>query len=340
MVGPEWVRTTDEDLATYLDVFPIGDAARHASPAVVAPRTTEEVRAVVRIANELAVPLWPISRGKNFGYGGAAPVLGGSVILDLTRMNRIVEVNEKLAHCVIEPGVGFYDLYEHLEREKIKLWISPPGNSLGSVLGNALEHGSGISPYGDHAMNLCGLEVVLANGDVVRTGMGAMSNNPSFHLYRHAFGPGWDQMFTQSNFGVVTRAGMALMPEPPAVLTMSLELPNEDDIRWIVDVLGPLRTAGVIRQSCTVRNYLRAAALNSQRSDWYDGRGALPDAVIQQILQKLNIGWWNGQSAALRAARGQRRARARDRGGVRKAYGTQVPDHALAAGRSDDESRP
>ena len=92
VVGPEWVKTTSDDVAAYLDVFAIGDAARHASPAIVAPQSTEEVRAVVRIANELAVPLWPISRGKNFGYGGAAPVLGGSVILDLTRMNRIIEV--------------------------------------------------------------------------------------------------------------------------------------------------------------------------------------------------------------------------------------------------------
>jgi 4-cresol dehydrogenase (hydroxylating) flavoprotein subunit len=134
---------------------------------------------------------------------------------------------------------------------------------------------------------------VVGKGDLVRTGMGAMADNPSFHLYRHGYGPGWDQVFTQSNFGVVTRGGMWMMPEPPAALTMNLELPHVDDIGWIVDVLGPLRTAGVIRQACTVRNFMRAAALNSRRSDWYDGDGALPDAVIGEILAKLGVGWWN-----------------------------------------------
>jgi 4-cresol dehydrogenase (hydroxylating) len=293
VVGKDWVLSSDADRAHYQDVYAIGATTDYAAGAAVAPASVEEVQALVRIANETGVPLWPISRGKNFGYGGAAPVLGGSVVVDLTRMNRIIDVDEKRACCVLEPGVGFYDLHRHLRDNGIALWLSSPGNSLGSVIGNALEHGTGITPYGDHALNLCGLEVVMPDGALVRTGMGAMPDNPTWHTARHGFGPDWDLMFTQSNFGIVTRAGMWLMPEPEATLGMSMELPNAGDIAWLVDTLGRLRTAGIIRQSTTIRNFMRAAAMSSQRQEWYDGEGALPDAVIEQILRKLEVGWWN-----------------------------------------------
>ena len=293
VVGKDWVLAGQSDREGYLDPYALGDGRGHLPGAAVAPASTEEVQAVLRIANELKVPVWPISRGKNFGYGSASPVRAGTVMLDLTRMNRILELDEKLAYCVVEPGVGFYDLWDAIQREKLKLWLSPPGNSWGSVLGNALEHGNANTPYGDQSFNLCGLEVVLANGERVRTGMGAMTNAPSFHLYKHAFGPNWDQLFTQSNFGVVVNAGMWLMPEPEATLSLNMEIPKAEDIEWVVDTLGPLRTAGVLRQVCSVRNYMRAATLNSQRSEWYTGPGAMPESVIQAIQARYKVGWWN-----------------------------------------------
>src|SRR5689334_183458 len=87
-VGSDWVFATDLDRDTYLDHYAVNEAA-HAPSAAVAPLTAAEVQAVLRIANKYKVPLWPISRGKNFGYGGAAPLLKGSVVLDLSRMKKI-----------------------------------------------------------------------------------------------------------------------------------------------------------------------------------------------------------------------------------------------------------
>jgi 4-cresol dehydrogenase (hydroxylating) len=74
------------------------------------PRRVEEVQAIIRIANQHKTPLWPVSRGKNLGYGAASPKEKGDIILDLSRMNRILDVNEKQASCLIEPGVGYFDL--------------------------------------------------------------------------------------------------------------------------------------------------------------------------------------------------------------------------------------
>jgi len=293
VVGRQWVLASDEDRETYLDIYAAGDEADHAPSAAVAPESTEQVQAIVRLANAHRIPLWPISRGKNFGYGGSAPRMSGTVILDLGRMKRILEVNEPLGYCIIEPGVGFYDLHDYLTARKIPLWMSIPGNGWGSVVGNALERGFAATPYGDHTANICGMEVVLPSGDLVRTGMGAMANSRAWPLFKHGFGPSWDQIFVQSNYGVVTRLALWLMPQPEEVLTLTMSVPEPDDLGWLIDVLTPLRIRGVLEHPIGITSYLSAATTTSQRSEWYQGEGAIPESVIREIMSKRAVGWWN-----------------------------------------------
>jgi 4-cresol dehydrogenase (hydroxylating) len=174
VVGNEWV-FTGAHMDSYRDPYPLtGDESLYRAYAAVAPSSTEQVQDIVRAANEFRIPLWPVSRGKNFAYGGAAPVLSGSVVLDLNRMNRILEVSEKFGYALVEPGVSYFDLYNHIREKGLKLWLDVPDPGWGSVIGNALDHGVGYTPYGDHFGMQCGMEVVLANGEVVRTGMGAL----------------------------------------------------------------------------------------------------------------------------------------------------------------------
>ncbi|MEO0032752.1 MAG: hypothetical protein RIS94_2510 [Pseudomonadota bacterium] len=292
-IGAQNVFFSDEDRAAYSDHF-AADETRHRPGAAVAPGSAEEVQEIVRIANRHRVPLWTISRGKNFGYGGAAPVAKGSVVLDLTRLKKI-EIDEHSGTVLVEPGVGFFDLYDHIQQRKLPLWLSVPGNSWGSVAGNALDRGVGYTPFGDHAAQICGLEVVLPTGDLVRTGMGAMAGSPNWQLYRNGFGPGWDQMFCQSNFGIVTKLGLWLMPEPEAVLGYDIEFDKIDDLGWAVDTIAALRREGVIRQSPSMGNWLRSAAVMTTRSQWTDSKGALGEDAITAIRKRFNIGWWSVQ---------------------------------------------
>jgi 4-cresol dehydrogenase (hydroxylating) len=293
VVGREWVLATDEDRETYLDIYAPGDEASHAPAAAVCPASAEEVQAVMRVANEHGVPLWPIARGKNYGYGGAAPVMAGTVMLDMTRMKRILEVDAKLGFCLIEPGVGFFDLHDYLSRNGIPLWMGIPGNAWGSVIGNALERGFSSTPYGEHCSSLCGLEVVLPTGELVRTGTGAMSNSATWPVFKYGFGPSWDQLFVQSNFGVVTKAGFWLMPEPESTLNMSLRVPKPEDMGWLVDTLTPLRLQRVLEHNVGITSYMGSATMSSQRVEWYDGPGALPESAVQAIMDKTGAGWWN-----------------------------------------------
>src|SRR6185312_15935296 len=129
-----------------------GEASEKVASAAVAPESVEQVQAIVRTAGKYKVPLYTISTGRNLAYGGSAPVYSGSVVLDLKRMNRILEVNEDNACCLVEPGVSYFDLYRHIRERGLKLWIDPPDPGWGSLIGNSLDHGAGYTnaPYRDH----------------------------------------------------------------------------------------------------------------------------------------------------------------------------------------------
>ncbi len=132
-VGKDWVFTSDEDVDLYRDAYsPFWDEPEERiASAAVAPDTVEEVQKVVRIANQYKVPIYPISTGRNLGYGGSAPNYSGSVVLDLKRMNRILDVSERNASALVEPGVSYFDLYRYIQDRGIKLWVDVPGPRLG-----------------------------------------------------------------------------------------------------------------------------------------------------------------------------------------------------------------
>lgn len=292
-VGRQWVFDSDEDRHSYTDHFSLGDPNEHEPAAAVAPASVPELQAVLKVANRYKIPVWPISMGKNFAYGGAAPRLKGSVILDLKRMNRVLEINEELGYALVEPGVNFFDFYKALDARGMRVWMSGPAHSWGSVIGNALEHGVGYTPYGVHADMICGMEVVLANGEIVRTGQGAVAGSQEWQLYKHGYGPVWDGVFTQSNFGIVTKMGIWLMPEPEAMAGVTIKIPNESGLALLVDTLRPLRMNDTINATYTIANGVRQISRVRSRDRIYRGRDHLPKDVIAEQLKKQGDGWWS-----------------------------------------------
>ncbi len=248
-VGDEWVFTTQEDVDLYRDAYsPLrGLPDDRTASASVAPGTAKEVQAVVRIANRHGIPLYTISTGKNLGYGGAAPAYSGSVILDLKRMNRIIEVDDSRHFAIVEPGVSYFDLYNYIQERGLKVWIDCPDPGWGSLIGNALDHGVGhtTSRFRNHFDAHCGMEVVLANGEVVRTGMGALPGSATWAQFKNGFGPVIDGIFSQSNFGIVTKMGFWLMPEPEAVQHAAVLAPKYDDLHAVVELLKRIENGGI-----------------------------------------------------------------------------------------------
>ncbi|MDX1563464.1 MAG: FAD-binding oxidoreductase, partial [Gammaproteobacteria bacterium] len=244
IVGADWVFRTDADVALYRDAYsPLwGEPEERYASAAVAPDTVEQVQAIVGVANEFQLPLYPISTGRNLTYGGSAPVYSGSVVLDLKRMNRILDVNERDKTCLVEPGVSYFDMYRYLRQNNIRLWIDTADPGWGGLIGNALDRGGGYTGVDvrDHFDAHCGMEVVLPTGELVRTGMGASASSTTWQLFKYGMGPWVDGIFSQSNFGIVTKMGFWLMEEPEAAKQVSITVPRRADGIAFIDTIHSL----------------------------------------------------------------------------------------------------
>jgi (+)-pinoresinol hydroxylase len=290
-VGKEWVFTSDEDVALYRDAYSpfLGEPDEIVASAAVAPDTVEQVQQVVKIANNYKVPIYTISTGKNLGYGGSAPVLSGSVVLDLKRMNRILEVNENNAYALVEPGVTYFDLYRYIQEKGLKLWIDVPDPGWGSPVGNSLDRGGGylMAQYRNHFDSHCGMEIVLANGEIIRTGMGAMPGAKTWQEYKTGFGPWVDGIFSQSNFGVVTKMGFWLMPEPDAYLSGVVYVSRRDDLIPLIETLNYLENTRVTNGMPDLGSPLLHIPMISEIAEWNEGNGPPPpDAELAALLAK------------------------------------------------------
>jgi hypothetical protein len=293
-IGKEWVFTSNEDVALYRDAYSplMGEPDEIVASAAVAPDGVEEVQKVVRIANRYKIPIYPVSTGKNLGYGGSAPVLSGSVVLDLKRMNRILEVNERNAYALVEPGVSYFDLYRYIQEKGLKLWVDVPDPGWGSPIGNSLDRGGGylMPQYRNHFDSHCGMEVVLADGEVMRTGMGALPGAQTWQEYKSGFGPWIDGMFSQSNFGVVTKMGFWLMPEPDSYLSGTVTVPRHDDLIPLVNILNYLENTRVTNGMPDLASPLLGIPMLSEFAARFD-QGSTPfdrpqDAELTALIAK------------------------------------------------------
>lgn len=297
IAGERWASSAQTDREQYIDPYNPGDALEFVSGGFVAPASVEEVQAIVKVANKYKLPLWPVSTGKNLAYGGAAPLVPGTVVLDLKRMNRIIEVNEELAYVIVEPGVSFFDLYRYFQEKGHKLWMSVPGPGWGSVIGNGLERGIGYGYFSDHFVSSAGLEIVLPNGELLRSGMGAMSNNSSAALLACGFGPSIEGLFTQSNYGVVTKMARHLLPEPEYYLSCEVNCQFDEGLEQIVEKLRPFKLDETIHNPIVISNLELIASFLSVRSQWYEGEGPIPDSILPTVQEKLKLGRWNASFA-------------------------------------------
>lgn len=127
--------------------------------------------------------------------------------------------------------------------------------------------------------------------------MGGLPKSNTWQVFKWGYGPYLDGIFTQSNYGVVTKLGFWLMPAPPVYKPFLIQFDNEEDVVEIVDVLRPLRIRGVIPNSCVIAHALYEAPVVARRSDYYTGPGTIPDEAVKKIMQDHRLGVWNVYAA-------------------------------------------
>ena len=225
-------------------------AWRHRIAGVLLPRSVAEVQGIVRISRERGAVLCPVSCGKNWGYGSRLPAEEqGTVLLDLSRMDGIRNADElsvRNAAAEIEPGVTQGQMARFLRERDLPLLFNVTGaGQATSLLGNSLERGVGY--FGLRTQDLSDLEVVLGTGEILRTGMGALSAEAKgrFH-YPFGLGPSLDGLFFQSTFGIVTSAGFRLIPRRPCHVTLIIKLKPGTSFAKFVETLGHLRRQGLV----------------------------------------------------------------------------------------------
>jgi len=226
-------------------------------PLVVRPRGPDEVQKIVASANTHGVALYPFSQGKNWGLGSKLPVVDGCILVDLRQMNQILDVNTTFGYAVVQPGVTQKQLSDHLRQMGAPFYMDVTGSGQDtSVIGNTTERGVAYNSL--RADKLLGLEVVLGNGEVLKTGFGHYPNSKVAALCKYGTGPALDQVFPQSNYGIVVQATVELLPVPEYQSTFLLNIRDEADLAPTVDALRKLTQAGVLESVVHIGNRRRS----------------------------------------------------------------------------------
>lgn len=203
VVGQANVRADHGALVTYAtDATPL---RRGRPDLVVLPATTEEVAAVLALANEARVPVVPRGSGTNLS-GGAVPLRGG-IVLVLTRMNRVLEISETDLVAVCQPGVRTIELGEAAAARGLLFPPDPGSQSTATIGGNVAECAGGLRAlkYGVTRDYVLGVEAVLATGEVIRSGGRLVKDVAGYDLRRLLCG-------SEGTLAVMTELTLRLMP--------------------------------------------------------------------------------------------------------------------------------
>jgi 4-cresol dehydrogenase (hydroxylating) len=198
--------------------------ASHRLPAgAIIIKEVDAIQDVLALANEFKVPLWPISGGRNFGYGTSLPVDNRSFIVDLSQLRRVyIDLNSSTA--LIEPGVTQADLHAAIKKSGADLLVPTTGvGPNGNILGNALDGGYGLTPIADHFNAICELEGFWGNGTEFRHTYQDLGCAEMAKRWNAGTGYSWAGLLRQGSFGIVTKARVQLARSPEATRILVFE---------------------------------------------------------------------------------------------------------------------
>jgi len=225
IAGDENVLVSPEELLCYSYDSTV---LQHLPEIVVLPRTTEEVRATVKVAAREKLPIVPRGAGTNLA-GGTIPIQGG-IVLSLTRMIDILEIDTVNMVAVVQPGVVTGDLQAEVAKEGLYYPPDPASLRATTIGGNV-----GMNAGGPHALKygvtsdyVMGLEVVLPSGEVMRTGGKAIKNVTGYNLTQLYVG-------SEGTLGVITEITLRLIPQPESSGSVLAAFADLDDAATLVN---------------------------------------------------------------------------------------------------------
>ncbi|WP_409294608.1 glycolate oxidase subunit GlcD [Peribacillus sp. SCS-26] len=181
--------------------------------AVVSPRNTEEISRIVKICAEFGIPIVPRGSGTNL-CAGTCPTEGGIVLL-FKHMDKILEIDEDNLTITVQPGCITLDLIHAVEQRNLFYPPDPSSMKISTIGGNINENSGGLRglKYGVTRDYVLGLEIVLPNGDIIRTGGKLAKDVAGYDLTRLFTG-------SEGTLGIITEATLKLIPPPETTSTL------------------------------------------------------------------------------------------------------------------------
>lgn len=232
-----------------------GGAERILTGAVVLG-CAEDLQAVVLWANKHKQALWPISGGRNFGYGTALPVHHLSLIIDMTQLKGIRHIPAAQS-VVVEPGVNQGDLEAFLAKNNLEYLVPTTGaGPNGSLIGNAMDGGYGLTPVSDHFDGLSRLVGVWGNGDAFDHSFAQMGSEDMAARWCTGTGVDYRSLLRQGNVGIVSSATLQLARKPEAACIIIVQwthehqfLASQDELSLLMEEIPQL--TGLLSMSAT-----------------------------------------------------------------------------------------
>jgi glycolate oxidase len=233
IAGEQNVLTSKEDLTSYS--YDGTAFWTHMPDVVVLPNTTEQISQIMKLANQQRIPVTPRGAGTNIS-GGSVPIKGG-IVLCTTRMNKIIEINKTNLSVTAECGVVLQDLNIALAKEKLFFPPDPQSFFACTLGGNAAENAGGpyCVKYGVFKQYLLGMEVVLADGTIMKLGGVTAKNRTGYELMMLLTG-------SEGTLGIITKMNLKVIPAPPANQTV---LAIFDDIGKGIQAVPDIMDAGI-----------------------------------------------------------------------------------------------
>lgn len=268
-------------------------------PAALKPRSVEDIRRVLDIARQHGIPLYPISTGHNWGYGTALPAVDGCAVLDLSGLDRIVDMDPLTGLVTVEPGVTQQHLFDYLERSRLAFLVPTTGAGPNcSLVGNALERGYGITPYADHFGAVMAIEAILPDGRTYCSGLREGGGEAVDRAFKWGVGPYLDGLFTQGNFGIVTRMTIALAPRPERIAAFLFAIREDQALEAAVTgVQQVVRRLGGVIGSINLMNARRVLAMTAPYPASPREGGIIPADVIAALARRSGVAQWTGFGA-------------------------------------------
>lgn len=253
---------------------------------VIYPKDSNEVQNIISVASQLNVTIYPVSCGNNWGYGRSCPPKENSFILDMRKMNRILDFDNELGSVEIEPGVTQGQLSEYLSNSNWIIDCTGAGPNT-SIIGNILERGFGHSPLGYRSRHFSVTEFVASNGELY-----SFSSSKK-HIGRSGLSAGIHEIFTQNNLGVVTKVRYELVRRPDASLRCIVKLTAKSSIRSYIDIMRELKSEGTVDALPHIANHYRMLGMYTQFDfESWNPKTTASNEDISSLMKQFNISPW------------------------------------------------